>query len=764
MTLYGQRIMRSCATLFNKTESVIFNKYNFKRMKKRFILSVMLTALVTFSGNSQNIVLTNPTMTPAQAVQNVLLGAGINAFNITYNGSAANANVAQTSVRRFNSGTSNFPISEGVLLGTNGASNVSTDPDLNAIALGASNPTNGVVIEFDFVPSGDTLSFNYIFASAEYTDYTCADVNDIFGFFISGPGITGPYSNNSMNIATIPNSSNIPVSINTVNSGFATTYGDPLTCAAADPNWQSNSQYFTTAYSSSMSTIPSSPIFNGSTVILPANSSLSCNDTFHIKMAISNVQDMSHDSGVFLEANSFSSGGVNISIESNTATSDTLLIEGCTEGNVYFTRPSNQTSDSLVIYFDVSGTATQGVDFPDLSPGDSVIFLPGIDSLVLNINPINDGTAEGPESIIISAYSVTECGDTVFSQGVIWIEDEPYSTVNSTDTTILCANDSVPLWATTINGFPPYTYSWSNGQTGSNVFGAALENGTHEYIVTSTDDCGFEYSDTAIIVMNQTLKIDSLNQFPADCGMSNGAVVGYGDVSGYTGTPEFNWSGPGANNPSNVSASAWPDRPSGWYYFTITDNVCSVNDSIFLEQNPPPEASFTADPVSGGSPLYVTFTNTSEPATTYVWDFGNGQTNTVNDLSNQYSTYIEEGSYTVTLTLIEGSCTDQATAVVTVVFPLEYDMTNVFTPNGDNENDYFTINAVNAIELEIVILNRWGNIVFESTDLNFKWNGNVNNSGAECSDGTYFYKFKLKNTSGEEIEEHGFVQLFRGKK
>src|SRR5690554_3300581 len=121
MTLYGQRIMRSCATLFNKIESIIFNKYNSKRMKKRFILSVMLTALVTFSGNSQNIVLTNPTMTPAQAVQNVLLGAGINAFNITYNGSAANANLAQTSVRRFNSGTSNFPISEGVLLGTNGA-------------------------------------------------------------------------------------------------------------------------------------------------------------------------------------------------------------------------------------------------------------------------------------------------------------------------------------------------------------------------------------------------------------------------------------------------------------------------------------------------------------------------------------------------------------------------------------------------------------------------------------------------------------------
>nr|WP_299207246.1 choice-of-anchor L domain-containing protein [uncultured Brumimicrobium sp.] len=728
-------------------------------MKKQFLLTCIAALLMVSSTFSQQINLVNPTMTPVQAVEDVLLGAGINAFNITYNGSAVNANTAQQSVRQFNNGTSNFPISQGVLLNTNSAPAV-TDADLQAIT--TSNPTNGVVIEFDFVPSGDTLSFNYVFASAEYTSFTCSNYNDVFGFFISGPGINGPYSNNAINIATVPNSANIPVGINTVNNG--TNADISGNCAAADPNWQANNVYFTTSYTAAFANIPSSPSYNGSTVVLPANSGLTCGDTFHIKMAISNVSDTGFDSGVFLEANSFSSGGVDISIETNTAASDSLLFEGCTEGTVHFTRPPNQTSDTLIIYFDVTGTATQGTDFPNLAPGDSVVFYPGQDSIVLTINPINDNTFEGPESVIISAYSVTACGDTVYSEGIIWIDDEPYSTVTSIDTTLLCANDSVPLWATTEGGFPPYTYSWSNGETGANTFGSVWDNGMTEFIVTSTDACGFEYVDTARVQLNQTLKIDSLVQYPANCGMADGAVVGYGHQPGYTGTPVFTWQGPGANNPSQVSASAWPNKPSGWYYFTITDDVCSVTDSIFLEQNPPPTASFDADPEMGAAPLDVTFTNTSDPASSYEWDFGNGQTASVNDLSTQYSTYLEEGTYTVTLTTVEGACTDQASKVITVLLPLNYDMPNGFTPNGDNQNDYFTINAQNAMALEIVILNRWGNVVFESSDVDFKWNGNVDNGDVECADGVYFYKFKLTNSSGEEIEEHGFVHLFRGEK
>lgn len=333
--------------------------------------------------------------------------------------------------------------------------------------------------------------------------------------------------------------------------------------------------------------------------------------------------------------------------------------------------------------------------------------------------------------------------------------------VISPDKSIFCFEDSVMLTSSATGTVAPFTFTWPDGQVGDTAYFPGLQNGTFEYIVTVSDACGIERPDTVVLTVNQTLNLDSLVQFPADCGMDNGNLVAY--PSGITGTPTYEWTGPGANNPNNTNSTAWLEKPSGWYYFSVQDAVCYAEDSIFLEQNPPPTASFTANPMTGPSPLAVTFVNTSDPASQYDWDFGNGSGNTVNDLSDQSSVYTEEGTYLVTLVLTEGACTDQATQTVTVFNPITYEPVNVFTPNGDNDNDVFTLNIENATSIEIVILNRWGNVVFESTDPNFGWNGKINNDGAECTDGTYFYKFTA--TAGEQSTEgHGFVQLVSGKK
>ena len=721
---------------------------------KKIFLALLTICLAVYS--SAQITTTTPNITPVQAVEDILVGAGVNAFNITYNGSAADANVQQANVQEFDATNTGFPLNQGVLMTTDGP--VLNDPDLNTISGGSY--TNGAIIEFDFVPSGDTLSFNYIFASSEYTSYTCSSFNDVFAFLISGPGINGPFTNNAENIATVPGTT-VPVAINTVNSGTPSG-GSSADCDAADPNWQSNSVYFTlgnnTIFQNSNAPISG---FNGSTVVLPANSDLICGDTFHIKLCIANDFDQALDSGVFLEASSFTSGAVDISIESQTSSTDTLLVEGCTDGTIYFTRPSNQTGDTLVVYFNTGGTANEGGDYPILASGDSVVFLPGEDTITLILDPIQDGITEGFEDVTISAYSVTECGDTVFSEGVIWFADEPFSDVTALDTTILCANDSVPTWVTTSGGFPPYTYTWSNGETGDTVPTAGIVDGPTDYIVTSTDACGFEYQDTATITLNQILAIDTMIQFPADCGIPNGAVSGQG--TGFTGTPDYTWSGPGQPAPDSINATVWQNLPSGWYYFSIEDDVCFVEDSIFLEQDPPPTASFDPNPSQGNAPLNVTFTNTSDPAVTYDWDFGNGQTISVNNTDSQNTTYTEEGTYIVTLTITDGNCTDQATQeiVVTLLKPLSYDLPNVFTPNNDGTNDYFSINSVNAVSVDMVILNRWGNVVFESQTVGDTWNGLKGNDGEPCVDGTYFYKFIIVGDDGVEIEEHGFVQLVR---
>jgi len=65
-------------------------------------------------------------------------------------------------------------------------------PDLSVLAAGFQT-FDASILEFDFIPQSDTLKFNYIFGSEEYPEYVNSGYNDVFGFFISGPGIAGPF-------------------------------------------------------------------------------------------------------------------------------------------------------------------------------------------------------------------------------------------------------------------------------------------------------------------------------------------------------------------------------------------------------------------------------------------------------------------------------------------------------------------------------------------------------------------------------------------
>ncbi|SFT79130.1 gliding motility-associated C-terminal domain-containing protein [Lishizhenia tianjinensis] len=727
---------------------------------KRFLMAAACLLLTVNLSAQLNI--TNTTSV-VDVVQNALLGQGIVVSNISYNGSTANVGSSQGNVKLFNDQGGNFPFSSGVLLTTDGGSGtVSYDPDLTAIA--TNNVTNGVVLEFDFIPTGDTLSFNYMFASSEYPNYVCSGFNDVFGFFISGPGFNGPFQYNAENIALVPNT-NVPVAINTVNSGSAGGSGNPTTCANQDPNWQSNSVYYTTSYNGTTG-YP----YGGGTVSLSANADLICGQTYHIKIAISNVGDQALNSGVFLEANSFSSNTVDISISSDQSVNDSTLVEGCTQGTVTFSRPTTQTGDTLIVVYTTGGQAVEGVDYTSLGQNGIITFLPGEDTISIVIDPIQDGIDEGPELLTINAYTITPCGDTVYSEGFTYITEEPFSEVIVSDTTIYCDNDSVLTEVYTIEGFEPYTYEWiqlPNGNvytSGDSVYLEAYQNQTNYYIVQSTDACGFVFEDTMEIIVDQTLAVDTAFAGPTPCGESSGFVTA--NVSGNVGQPQLNWSGPGPNSPNGIDASAWGNLSSGWYYFEVSDSRCTVYDSAFVDQESVPVADFTATPSSGTAPLPVTFTNNSTGGSSYEWDFGNGNGVTVFDLGTQYQTYGDaQNVYDVSLIVYGGSCSDTAWAQITIIpfLALDYSKPNVFTPDGDNKNDVFTFNPVNAKNIDVVITNRWGNVVFESTGdpTQAVWDGTNKSSGNPCGEGTYFYQATFYGFQGEEVQEQGFIQLVK---
>ena len=202
---------------------------------------------------------------------------------------------------------------------------------------------------------------------------------------------------------------------------------------------------------------------------------------------------------------------------------------------------------------------------------------------------------------------------------------------------------------------------------------------------------------------------------------------------------------------------------SSEYSVSATDaNGCEGFDTVLVTVLPSPNAAFTPDITSGIAPLSVQFTNTSTNATSYVWNFGNGNTLAVSNTNTVSTTYLTAQSYTVWLVASNGFCTD-STLTTIIVLPAgapEIVLPNVFTPNGDVTNDEWIIQTTNIASIEIVILNRWGNVMAQITDLATGWNGKTTN-GNDATEGTYFYKYSAQALNGENLSGHGFLMLLR---
>ena len=351
-----------------------------------------------------------------------------------------------------------------------------------------------------------------------------------------------------------------------------------------------------------------------------------------------------------------------------------------------------------------------------------------------------------------------------------------------------CPYDSIPEGVYNIQNAPgPFSYNWTTGSlTDSTVLGAG-GNPQDEiwYYVDVTDGCGFVRTDSVILVVDQTLSIDSFFVQNANACNPTGAASAFysGDSTNAQNGLLWNFEGPGQPGPNQVNASVIVNVPSGWYYVTLTDAVCTVTDSVFIDINLPPMAEFTPANANGCSPVEVSFVNSSQNTTNYTWIFGD---NTPNANSTD-ATHTFTQSSVVTLIAADASgCADTAFAQIDVVpcgctdpaalnynpfasiddgscfFPEPIvDPANVFTPDGDNINDLFFLETTNVVEMTLIITNRWGNLMYEGTGISPAWNGE-NQQGKPAEDGVYFYKYIAVGVVAEQpIEGHGFIHLER---
>jgi len=306
----------------------------------------------------------------------------------------------------------------------------------------------------------------------------------------------------------------------------------------------------------------------------------------------------------------------------------------------------------------------------------------------------------------------------------------------------VCQGAQVTLTAT---GTPNNV--WSGGVTNGVEFAPTQ---TATYYVTGTSASGCVTTDSVTVTVNNNPIINAGNPQTTCIG---DLVILEGSGAGIGGS--YSW-----NNGVN-DGQAFTVNGTATYTVTGTDiNGCSGTASVLVTGLPIPVAQFTANPTIGDIPLTVDFTNNSLNASNYVWDFGNGQGTIVQNLNNQQSVYSTLGEYTVWLVASNGICADSMAVLITATANPWIFVPNVFTPNGDNTNETWMIDTKNMQTIDLIIVNRWGNLMAKIEDLNGGWDGKTPD-GSDASDGTYFYKFKAKAINGEEFSGHGFLTLIR---
>jgi len=432
-------------------------------MKKFFIF---LSVSFLWGGlQAQITVNTTPT---AQQLAELLAGSNLVVSNATLTGAAS-------SHGSFSNGGSQIGMTSGVLLSTG---NVSTAPGPNSsgntsnelgtagtaqmTALAGATTYDAITLEFDFNVQSDFIQFNYIFASEEYPEYAppqSSSYNDVFAFFISGPGITG-----EENIALIPNTTTA-VAINNINA-------------------ITNTQYYVD------NTGGTDVSFDAFTTMLTARrDGLTPCSTYHLKLVIADAGDRKYNSAVLLQENSLVQGVVEVNTQ--TINADSIALEGCIEASFSFSLDQVSATDKT-INFQIAGTATNGVDY--LPIASSLTIPAGQTQASVFIHAISDGIPEGQESILI-IYKPEVCSD--WDTAYLFIDDAQPITYSLSGTNLDCFGDhSGEILINASGGFPPYTYHITNPYGQINEYSSnpvtGLEAGQYTVYVYDSYGCKAE--------------------------------------------------------------------------------------------------------------------------------------------------------------------------------------------------------------------------------------------------------------------------------
>ncbi len=713
--------------------------------KNHYFLPISAFFLLAGQANAQLSV--DQGLTPEQLVQDVLLGSGVQVSNITFNGAPGNTLTEQAA--SFDGTNCNVGIAQGIMLATGSVLNAmgpnnsgssslgggnfgQTDPDLLLLS-GNASINDAAVLEFDFIPIGDSIQFQFVFGSDEYLEFVNS-INDAFGFFLSGPNINGPYSNNSINIALIPNTTD-PVTINTVNDVVNSAY------------YVNNGDGFTAPYNADEQYLQ----FDGMTVVLTAKAAVACGEVHHIKIAVGDASDTVWDSAVFLEGGSFTSSPFVPDLAPGPGIVGDTLYESCFDVTFLFTR-TGDTTIAATVDLVIGGTATPGVDYSPPFPA-QINFAPNQTSVIVQLNAPPD--ADGLETIEITVISPSPCSADSLALDFTFFIDQPDPLIAIGQAFMLDCGESTLLTPTITGGYGAYNYQWSTGATTPTLYYTPIQ--VADVTVLVIDTCGVQTTGFFAVELSPPPPISATLTGPdpliEGCDEATLSVTRPSGISGdllvnlhHTGAAssgaDYNLGAsiviPGGSGTVNIPVNPTEDNVEEGSEAMIVivgySNACQqeVTDTV--------EAIIVDAPpiVIETEPLLIIPCGTDSIPLVAVLSGGVGALSTQWSNGNTGPTaYVPnsvDGTYTVNVT---DDCGHLSSATVVVDPQCAIIIPNVISPNGDGQNDVFFIEGILASNSTVRIFNRWGQLVYESVNYKNNW------AAPGLSDGTYFYEVKV---------------------
>ncbi len=596
-------------------------------MKRFYVFICVLVTLMATTNKLSAQLLVDNSLTPQQLAQ-LISGQGVQILN-------PQVHCAATGYGKYNASNSNLNISEGLLLTTGtinnaiGPNNVSN----KTTYFGAQNTANTYPLlnsytgrttweycefEFDIIPQGDTIKFDFVFASEEYEEWVGSQYNDVFGFFISGPGIiadagAAPYHN----IALIPNTSTA-VTINNVNQNSYTQF------------YQNNNNGTSVQY-------------DGFTRGLTAISQVQPCQVYHLKLVVADVSDKLWDSGVFIEKIRSN----NILLLSQTAGGISNMVEGCNYGSVSFTRQT-VTNQPLTVQYWLAGTAINGTDYPQIGASPNplspkTITIPANQATAsINIDPYQDAISEGLEYLTVYLGN-PYCSNSITDSLRFYIQDSLFTTVVPVIDSI-CIGQSVQL--TTTGGGSAFAWLPISGLSNASITSPiATPSATTTYTLTTTASSCIKSKTSTIFVSDISLAFTSTNV------LCNGANNGLANVIATGGFPPYSYSWTGPSGFTSTAASINNLMP-GTYSVTVTGRKgCSKSGTIIITEPTALTTSVSSPTYNGGYNISCNGASTGAASVvasggtapySYAWAPAGGSNATVSNLT--------AGTYTVTVT------------------------------------------------------------------------------------------------------------------